>query len=398
MSTTAEADMATGVVRVALLVRQLALAAAALTALLGTHVDLAALGVVAALLLTSQLGLHSRALLRLLERHPSIALIDVLLVVAATVLLGPRHPVVLAALTSALVVGVLFRRAVSPLMVVLLLSGHALSLLQLAAPTASDVFGTPVVIVSAAAIGAGFRRLSEQARDTDRRAAAAQQQAATAEERLRLARDVHDTVAKSVQGVALLAGSLPQWIERDTERAVAHADLVATSAREAVVEARALLTGLRTVPDDARVEEWLGTRVRTWSASRCGTVRAVVEPVPPLTAGVCTELRVAVDEVLENIDRHAPDADVDLSLVARGGRVVLTVRDDGPGFSPGRPQQAVRQGRYGLLGLHERLQSVGGAASVVSAPGRGTTVTLVAPASRPADTDGEPELSLRVVS
>lgn len=394
---TAEADLATGTIRVALLVRQIALAAAGIAALAGTRVDWPALLVVAALLLTSQLGLHSTSLLRLVERHPSIALGDVLLVAAATVLLGPRHPVVLAALTSALVVGVLFRRAVSPLMVVPLLAGYALSLLQLSAPNLDDIVGTPVVIVSVAAIGAGFRRLSEQARRKDLQAAMAQRAAAAAEERLRLARDVHDTVAKSVQGVALLASTLPHWIQRDSERAAAHADLVAASAREAVVEARALLTGLRTVTDEVRIEDWLGARVRAWSAGRCGTVRAVLQPVPPLAPRACAELRAAVDEALENVDRHAPDADVDLTLVAEDDLVTVVVRDHGPGFTQGRRQRAERHGRYGLLGMHERLESVGGSTRVESAPGHGTTVTLIAPAARAADTEGVPP-SLRIVS
>ncbi|WP_380164481.1 sensor histidine kinase [Jannaschia sp. R86511] len=389
-------DLATPTVRVALLVRQIALAAAALVTLV-TGTSWTGLAVVIALLLTSQLGLHSTRVLRLVERHPALALVDVLLVSTAMVLLGPRHPAVLAALTSALIIGVLFRWWVSPLLVVALLAGHALSLPGVADLTLNDMVGTPVVIMSMAAIGAGFRHVAQQARRKDEQAAADRQAAATAEERLRLARDVHDTVAKSVQGVALLAASLPQWVERDQRRAVTHAGLVATSAREAVTEARALLTGLRAAGDDTRFEGWLSERLAEWGAGRGPAVTAEIAAVAPLSARACRELRAATCEVLENVDRHAADAAVDVSLRQVGDLVVLVVRDHGPGFHADREREAVRQGRYGLLGLRERLESVGGRVDLVSAPGTGTTVTLSAPAAVAADHDREAPV-LRIVS
>jgi hypothetical protein len=102
-------------VRVALLVRQVTLAAAAMvTVVTGMHWP--AVVIIVALLLTSQVGLHSRAVLRLVERHPIVALVDGVLVFAAMVVLGAGHPVVLSALTSALIIGVLFRLRVSPLL------------------------------------------------------------------------------------------------------------------------------------------------------------------------------------------------------------------------------------------------------------------------------------------
>lgn len=365
-------------VRVALLVRQVALGAAVLATMVGSS-SAPALLAVGALLVTSQVGLHSVRVLRLVQRHPTLALVDVILVATAMLLLGPRHPVVLAALTSALVVGVLFRRSVSPLLVVVLLSGHLLSLRDMTAPTFDDLVGTPVVIVSVAAIGLAFRRLVERAQETEREAADARQAVATAEERLRLARDVHDTVAKSVQGVALLAATLPVWIDRDSTRAAAHAALVASSARDAVDEARTLLTGLRTVRGEERVEQWLSARVQTWREDRQAPVTLTMAPVPVLEAMVCHELLAATDEALENVDRHAPAAAVEVDLRLDDGCVVLTVRDDGPGFDAARRVRAVAEDHYGLVGIGERLASVGGSGTVTSVVGQGTTVHLVVP-------------------
>ena len=182
-----------------------------------------------------------------------------------------------------------------------------------------------------------------------------------------------------MQGVALLASSLPGWIDRDPDRAVAHAGLVADSARVAVDEARNLLVELRVGPEDERLEGWLVERVRAWSAARSAPVTTEVAPVPPLGPLVCQEVRAAVDEALENVDRHAAGAAVRVALQQEGPVVVVTVADDGPGFAPSRRQQAVREDRYGLVGIQERLSSVGGTGEVVSAPGTGTTVRLVAP-------------------
>ena len=377
VGTAGAAGLTTGTVRVALLVRQLTLAVAAFVTIT-TGMDLYAVLVILALLLTSQAGLHSTAVLRLVERHPIVALVDVLLVAAAMVILGAGHPVVLSALTSALVIGVLFRWVVCPPLLLLLLLGHVASLRLLEEVTLRDVVGTPVVIVSVAAIGVGFRRLIDRAELQERRAKDAGEAAASAEERLRLARDVHDTVAKSVQGVALLASSLPRWMDRDADVARVQAGLVAESAQQAVREARDLLSGLRHSPDDGDLTAWLRQRVLTWARTRSAPVELDLARLPPLSPVVCHEVRRAVDEALENVDRHAPRAAVTVSADVEGDRLVVVVADEGPGFEASRRAEAVGEDRYGLVGMAERLAGVGGRAVVSSVPGLGTQVRLEA--------------------
>jgi signal transduction histidine kinase len=322
-----------GAVRVALLVRQLTLTVAALVTM-ATGMAWQAVLVILALLVTSQAGLHSTALLRLVERHPIVALVDVVLVAAAMAALGAGHPVVLSALTSALIIGVLFRWAVVPLLLLLLLLGHVASLRDVEALTLTQVFSTPVVFVSVAAIGVGFRRLMDRTERQERLTREARDAAATAEERLRLARDVHDTVAKSVQGVALLASTLPRWMDRDLDVARTQAGLVAQSAQLAVQEARDLLSGLRSAPEDGDLASWLETRGAAWSRARAGGVRVEVGALPPLAPVVFHEVRRAVQEAMENVDRHAPSADVEVEAAVVGCLVVVVVRDHGPGFCP----------------------------------------------------------------
>jgi signal transduction histidine kinase len=247
--------------------------------------------------------------------------------------------------------------------------------------TLGDLVSTPVMIVSVGAIGAGFRRLIDRAEHQERLATEAGQAAATAQERLRLARDVHDTVAKSVQGVALLASSLPRWMDRDADVARVQAGLVADSALQAVQEARDLLSGLRADPQDADLTSWLRERLDAWSSCRAAPVQVDVPPLPPVAPVACHEIRRALDEALENVDRHAPAAAVTVTATTAGGRVVVQVEDQGPGFLAARRAEAVREDRFGLVGMGERLAGVGGRAVVTSEPGRGTRVTLEVPAS-----------------
>lgn len=83
-------------------------------------------------------------------------------------------------------------------------------------------------------------------------------------------------------------------------------------------------------------------------------------------------------EAIANAVQHASAAHIDVSLGEDGEDVVLEVRDDGVGFDP---KEAAASGRFGLAGMRERAEMVGGSLAVVSAPGAGTTVTLRIPAT-----------------
>jgi signal transduction histidine kinase len=84
-------------------------------------------------------------------------------------------------------------------------------------------------------------------------------------------------------------------------------------------------------------------------------------------------------EALENIRRHAPGAEVVIALTSDGETAELVIGDRGPGFDPGIVVQRESQGHFGLRGMRERLQAIGGTARLESSPGAGTTVTLRAP-------------------
>lgn len=369
-------------VRVAFLVRLLALAATVVSmAMDGFDTATAALAV--ALSLTSYAGLRSAALLSLVVRHPIVAVPDTVLVFATIIALGWGSPLALVAVSSALIIGLLFALRFSAPLCLLLVSGQLMSD-QVASRSGSlaSYVQLTVVLVSVTAIGTAFRFAAAQQHAAAMASADALAAAAAAEERLRLARDMHDTVAKSVQGLALAAAALPSWIKRNPDAAYEHAQTVADGAREAVAAARGMLGWLRLDDVSRPFHDVLNDQVRRWAADR--DVDLTVAAVPGLSPVARHELLAAAAEALENVDRHAPQAAVRVVLThTGGGGVDLRIIDDGPGFSDEAREQAVNRGRFGLVGMDERLARLGGRAVVESARCRGTTVRLIVPASTP---------------
>jgi signal transduction histidine kinase len=99
--------------------------------------------------------------------------------------------------------------------------------------------------------------------------------------------------------------------------------------------------------------------------------------VPP---EIGVELLRVLREILTNARRHSGTSNVDVRLRAEGNTLVVEVTDDGRGFDP-----TVAQGGVGLVGMHERVEELGGEIEVSSRPGEGTEVTVKVPAG-----DGTP--------
>jgi signal transduction histidine kinase len=87
-----------------------------------------------------------------------------------------------------------------------------------------------------------------------------------------------------------------------------------------------------------------------------------------------------VQEAFTNIAKHARAGHVELSLRQQGAQMALRIADDGQGFDAAGP----KLGAHGLLGMRYRVESVGGAFSLDTAPGRGTTIKALVPVSPPA--------------
>ncbi|GAA3954301.1 MacS family sensor histidine kinase [Gordonia caeni] len=227
-----------------------------------------------------------------------------------------------------------------------------------------------LLVVSGMAVGLAASR----ARLTHAKLTAAVRVAAQAAERERLARHVHDGV---LQALTLIARRGREIGGPTTELA----ELAATQERrlrrliaEAPADAPAPPTG--------RVD--LGPILRSL-ASESVSVSTPAEPVL-LDTAVAEELMAAVANILDNTERHAgAGAQSFVLLEDLDDEVMLSLRDDGCGIAPGRLAQAKAEGRMGISrSIIDRVETLGGTVSLVSAPGAGTEWELTIPAD-----DGE---------
>jgi signal transduction histidine kinase len=226
------------------------------------------------------------------------------------------------------------------------------------------------------------------------------QQLAALEERQRLARDLHDSVAQMLFSVTLVAQALgPAW-RRDPAEGERQVQRLLDLTRTALAEMRALLSELRPaepVPELAHAESTLTSLSRIRREGLAQSLRVHLRESVP--AGVRCELRaeryrpqpLEIEEVLyriaaeavHNAVKHADASRLDLELSLSGARARLRVSDDGRGFDPRRSARRrpgdLRGGGLGLLSMRERAESIGGRLRLVSGPGRGTRVDVVLP-------------------
>lgn len=199
-----------------------------------------------------------------------------------------------------------------------------------------------------------------------------------AEERARLAHELHDAVAQKLFSLRLTARAAATVLHRDPARAGSELREVSRLAAEAADELRAAVVELRPAAlEEDGLQATLRAQVQVLDRAHSSAVTFECrDPRPLPEAHEDAVLRVA-QEALHNALRHAAPRRVAVSLVRRGPATVLRVADDGSGFDP----EAVRSaGRHlGLVSMRERAGAVGGSLSVDSAPGRGTVIEMEIP-------------------
>lgn len=198
------------------------------------------------------------------------------------------------------------------------------------------------------------------------------------EERKRVARDLHDTVA---QDMVLLARGLDELIGSETPPAGQEQLLtLRASAARALEALRRLGRDLRpTALDDLGLVpalEWLATEVEMRTG--ISTSFHVSGEIRRLPADVELALFRITQEALRNVERHAQARRASVRITFRDDDVELEVVDDGHGFQPPEPLDRLAvEGRLGLLGMRERAELVGGSLSIRSRSGEGTSVRTV---------------------
>ncbi|MBV8301112.1 MAG: HAMP domain-containing protein [Candidatus Dormibacteraeota bacterium] len=218
------------------------------------------------------------------------------------------------------------------------------------------------------------------------RLSAAGRDHAVLEERTRLAREIHDTLAQQLTGIVIQLEAAGTLVERGSNRAQQSVQIARELARSALQEARRSVWNLRPAPLSAtgllaaiqrEAEAW---EARTGVAAR---VRARSVPSrPSLQPAAEVALLRVVQEALSNVAHHAHASSVEITMRTDGSELVVSVRDNGCGFDPSASRP--REDCFGLEGMRERVRSAGGALSVVSAPQSGTEIMARLPLSEPA--------------
>ncbi|GGX39790.1 sensor histidine kinase [Streptomyces fructofermentans] len=250
--------------------------------------------------------------------------------------------------------------------------------------------------VAAGIIGVTLRNLMFQFGTAGQALAEANSRLAVAEavesERARLAREMHDSVAKTLHGLALSADALAVAADHGTDpRALKEqAAVVAAAARRAAAESRDLLTDLRRhteltgPPLDLATE--LADRLADFTC-RTGVDAALHVPsaAPVLPPEESHQLLAIASEALENVHRHAHANRVDVRLRTEGSTLCLSVRDDGTGtpVSLDDVRLLAKSGHFGLLGMLERATSIGAGLGLHRIDRGGTEVTVDLPCRVP---------------
>ncbi|GAA4640287.1 sensor histidine kinase [Actinoallomurus vinaceus] len=224
-------------------------------------------------------------------------------------------------------------------------------------------------------------------------------EAGVADERQRMAREIHDTLAQGLTGIITQLQAAEQFAD-DPALWRRHVQAATGLARESLSEARRSVHALRPEPlEAARLSEALADVAERWSAlhgiavqvTTTGTARSM-----PPEADVAL-LRTA-QEALANVAKHARATNVGLTLSYMENEVALDVRDDGRGFEPDRfgdgggrpgvgddgprrPDAGAPGGGFGLVAMRQRIESLSGTLQVESEPGAGTAISACIPAA-----------------
>ncbi len=342
----------------------------------------------------------------LLLRHPTLLAVDTLFASLLLVSAGPDTTLAYVSVCTPLLAGIVYgwrgAAVFASLQSLILLLVYATLKDTRAAP--ADSLLLPGLCVITGAVGSTLRNLMLRFGTATQALTAVQARLAATEavsaERARLAREMHDSVAKTLHGVALAADGLAHSagaarIDPDLIRQ--QAELVSRSARRAAAESRELLADLRREPDCAHpadVLTELAARTKDFSTRTAlpATYHPIhhptgdrTEPPPPVPPAVARQLLTIATEAMENAHRHASATRVDVHAGVRDDVLRISVHDDGRGLPPDTTLEDLRRsGHFGLVGMVERAASVGARIHIGKGThAKGTEVRLELPLTAP---------------
>ncbi|WP_454973536.1 sensor histidine kinase [Corynebacterium propinquum] len=245
------------------------------------------------------------------------------------------------------------------------------------------------------------RRIAEQLAATQQELAATEHQAGRLEERERLARDIHDTLAQGLSSIVLLArAGRASASTGDAESAEPHnesnnksknaaTDVFSTiedTARDNLAEARRFVRDLTAPSAQSDLPDAINDTLQRMRRRGIGLGEATEfranfsgDTHRRLPESVVTAVVRCVQEALNNVAKHAHADHAVVSVAVLGDELTVDIFDDGRGFDPARaPQRASGHG-YGLGGIQQRIAALSGTVNIESAPGEGTVVAARIP-------------------
>jgi two-component sensor histidine kinase len=200
------------------------------------------------------------------------------------------------------------------------------------------------------------------------------------QERARLSREIHDTLAQGFVGISSQLDALAIKLDEDAAAARQHLDLARRMARHSLTEARRSVTDLRTPELEqqdlpaaltAFAHRWVGGTSVAVEVQTCELKRKLPQDLQD------NLLRIA-QEAVANTLKHAKAAKIWIELRLAGPAVALRIQDNGVGFEPSGALSMLG-GHYGILGMRERAAKLGGEFHLASRPGGGTLVEVKVP-------------------
>ncbi|MGW7681398.1 sensor histidine kinase [Kribbella sp. NPDC054772] len=200
-------------------------------------------------------------------------------------------------------------------------------------------------------------------------------EAGVIDERQRMAREIHDTIAQGLTGIVTqlqAAETAADWRR--------HVTTAVGLARDSLTEARRSVHALRPLPlQSATLSAAIADVVRRWSAVHGIDARLTTTGTPRvMTPETESTLLRATQEALANVAKYAQASRVGVTLSYMEKEVAVDVRDDGVGFDPSRtaPSEA---GGFGLVAMRQRVEALSGTLEVESEPGLGTAISATVP-------------------
>ena len=220
--------------------------------------------------------------------------------------------------------------------------------------------------------------VTEEARRERRRSANLVREHTLLEERNRIARDLHDTVLKTLQGLALEAHVLKR--QANSPAAKTKAEYIEGVCQRSTQEIRDIIHELRNEAEAPGIAWQMSRMVTEWSKATGIRAEFAVsgnDRNMPLTTSL--NLRNVLSEALENIRKHAAASHVSVSVELLPGEMRLEIADNGKGigYSATEVYKLASKGKYGILGMKERVEQLNGQFSIDSS--RGTRLLISVP-------------------